>query len=339
MNSLIQFVQTHNADKATDIVLCPGKKSLFRSGFKWLASEGKLSDYDFDSIISSLSNEFNLDSQITFVSEESKSRFVRGEGFSTGGARGVHLRRHRSELPSWEEDLISHIVHDFASYPSGLSILFSPPGGGKTTTLRHIIRSGLSGIGNGPAVIDGLEGTYISQSHQNLFEASAPEFLGQTPCSFYYCDRVYEVSNIAAVVQKAVQGERVILTMNAKSIAQGLGSLMNLLKASGYEALAVQLPYVLNALSAQFLVEDRESQPLPIFEALTISPLLRQQLVKASDYERHSLIESAVLEPTAVSFNQSLLSHLLKRRIDIQTAFAVTNDPKLLNELMKKAGV
>lgn len=52
-----------------------------------------------------------------------------------------------------------------------------------------------------------------------------------------------------------------------------------------------------------------------------------------------NLLTQAPENSGILTLNQSLLQHLIRRRVDLKTAFEVSRDPDNLDQLLKKVGI
>lgn len=75
------------------------------------------------------------------------------------------------------------------------------------------------------------------------------------------------------------------------------------------------------------------------YEILLMTPALKEALAKEDFEEMEQSLRAADEESGVVSFNQSLLQLLLRRSIDIKTAFEATRDPVNLDQILKKVGI
>lgn len=74
-------------------------------------------------------------------------------------------------------------------------------------------------------------------------------------------------------------------------------------------------------------------------EVFLLSPALRRQLQEENLQGFEDVIMGGEETSGTVSLNQCLLQLLLRRRIDIKTAFEATRDPVHLDQILKKVGI
>ena len=74
-------------------------------------------------------------------------------------------------------------------------------------------------------------------------------------------------------------------------------------------------------------------------EILTVKPQVRELIEKEDVHGLERLVLQAPENSGILTLNQSLLQHLIRRRVDIKTAFEVSRDPDGLDALLKKVGI
>lgn len=74
-------------------------------------------------------------------------------------------------------------------------------------------------------------------------------------------------------------------------------------------------------------------------EVILSTPHLREILQREDFVALEELLRVGDESSGTVSFNQSLLQLLLRRRIDVKTAFDATRDPSHLDQILKKVGI
>lgn len=136
------------------------------------------------------------------------------------------------------------------------------------------------------------------------------------------------------------EGRLILLTQKSPSAVSALRRLLSLDFGAGRKHLLWRLCDQILLMAGQMKIAGLTAgEHLEAFEILLMTPALREALQE----ENFSLVEDYLKagDETSgtVSFNQSLLQLLLRRKIDIKTAFEVSRDPVNLDQILKKVGI
>lgn len=135
------------------------------------------------------------------------------------------------------------------------------------------------------------------------------------------------------------RGYFVIYSMRAPSVTNALRRCVSVLREKYAEHGAPRLAEVLSMASAQYPVEGSSGERVFAHEVLLMKPQVRA-LVEAEDLKGlESLMLTSAESSGVLTLNQSLLQHLIRRRVDLKTAFEVSRDPDNLDQLLKKVGI
>lgn len=137
----------------------------------------------------------------------------------------------------------------------------------------------------------------------------------------------------------AERGLFVIYSMKAPSLTNALRRCLSVLTDKCGVHGAPRFAEVLSMASGQYPVPGIAGEKVFAHEVLLMKPQVRS-LIEEGDIKaiEKMMINSA--ENTGIlTLNQSLLQHLIRRRVDIKTAFEISRDPDNLDQLLKKVGI
>ena len=220
----------------------------------------------------------------------------------------------------------------------GLFIVAGERRQGKTTLLHEILyNEQLSHLS--------LTGVHSPVQHQGLSDIESVIQLGVETIDFESNHILYEgiervivdnnsVKNWKKWIEMAEQGQSVIVTLSTNSVKTILNKLISDLDVNTN----IRLFNVLNGMVVQKLVGVNY---FPCSEILIIKEKQRDLL------KHHLLGQGGLLsinlgqefKDSYQSLNQSLIQKLIRRKIDVQAAFESSDDPELLDQMLKKMGL
>ncbi|UOF02399.1 type IV pilus twitching motility protein PilT [Bdellovibrio reynosensis] len=137
----------------------------------------------------------------------------------------------------------------------------------------------------------------------------------------------------------AERGLFVIYSMKAPSVTNALRRCMSVLSERYAEHGAARFAEVLSLAAGQYPVASLAGEKIFAHEVLLMKPQVRQ-LIEQEDIKNIDVLLTGSLENSGIlTLNQSLLQHLIRRRVDLKTAFEVSRDPDSLDQLLKKVGI
>ncbi|WP_373999378.1 twitching motility protein PilT [Bdellovibrio bacteriovorus] len=137
----------------------------------------------------------------------------------------------------------------------------------------------------------------------------------------------------------AERGLFVIYSMKAPSLTNALRRSLSVLGEKFGEHGAPRFSEILSLAAGQYAVSGLAGDKVFAHEVLLMKPQVRS-LIEAEDLKGlDSLMNHAQENSGILTLNQSLLQHLIRRRVDLKTAFEVSRDPDNLDQLLKKVGI
>lgn len=137
----------------------------------------------------------------------------------------------------------------------------------------------------------------------------------------------------------AEQGVFVIYSMSSPTIGNALRRLISALIPKSAHHGAIRLSEILSVVMAQYALPGLNGESAYAHEVLLMKPQVRTLLEKQDVRGIEELLASSSENSGMISLNQSLLQHLIRRRIDLKTAFETSHDPDALDQLLKKVGI
>jgi twitching motility protein PilT len=152
-------------------------------------------------------------------------------------------------------------------------------------------------------------------------------------------DDVNDDSSFLEALALAERGVFVIYSMRAPSmmnaIRRCLAVLTDRFGVHGSARFAEVLALGLGQYAMQGLNNDR----VFAHELLLVKPQIREALEQQNMAALQSVLTTAPENSGIMTLNQSLLQHLIRRRVDLKTAFEASRDPDNLDQLLKKVGI
>ncbi|QDK37353.1 twitching motility protein PilT [Bdellovibrio sp. NC01] len=137
----------------------------------------------------------------------------------------------------------------------------------------------------------------------------------------------------------AERGVFVIYSMKAPSLPNALRRCLAVLSERFAEHGAPRLAEVLSMAFGQYAMPGLGGERVHAHEVLLVKPQVRELLETQNMKQIESLLQVAPENSGLLTLNQSLLQHLIRRRVDLKTAFESSRDPDGLDLLLKKVGI
>jgi len=135
------------------------------------------------------------------------------------------------------------------------------------------------------------------------------------------------------------EGRTVIVHVSAPSLLSALHRVYGLAEQSHDSHLVWRLVDGLVLLVSQTRIANPHKEAAFAHEIVLVSPEVKQCLWSAQLSAFEELMKNAHENSGVVTLNQSLLQLLIRRKIEIKTAFEVSRDPVDLDHMLKKVGL
>ena len=345
MDSLIEnALQQAATKKAQEILIHPQQPLQFRVGRELIAMAQQISPAQTRQLISQILNDdekkslfenLKVDGVRTIGPVSFKFNFqVDFEGVA--GSLEIQNILPTSKMPRWP---FPQRIAESLGRPQGLNLIIGPRRSGKSEAIRNLVSS-LSGrqkvialYSDGEILGSQLNGNVISQ-----FSLQQLKTNGVLPS----CDLVVIDSNEPAFCETALQlaeeGRSVLLSLAFWNLQMGIQRFLDLC-AGDEKSTARRLSAVLQMALGVRLMPGIDSPLVGAYELLLGGPDI-QRAISENDFVTLNQMMKASGEKSGMSgMNQALFQLLIKRKVEIKTAFEFSPDPQELDQLLKKVGI
>lgn len=276
------------------------------------------------------------------------SRF-RANIFYQRGSISGSFRRIPYVVPPFDELGLPPLVGDFVNNPNGLVLVTGPTGSGKTTTIASLIdKLNTEKYGHIVTIEDPVEyihqhkGCIINQREvgpdTDGFAKAVKSLLRQDP-DYCLVGELRDIETIEEALKISETGHLVFATLHTNSTIQTINRIVTVFPPGQQERVRVVLSFVLQGILSQRLLPGVDGSLQLATEILIPTPAIRTLIRENKLHQVYGLMQTGQAKTGMVTMNQSLVSLLLKRKIDMKTAFAVSPEPEELDGLLKKVGV
>ncbi|MFS4460373.1 twitching motility protein PilT [Bdellovibrio sp. HCB2-146] len=137
----------------------------------------------------------------------------------------------------------------------------------------------------------------------------------------------------------AEQGTFVIYSMKSPSMENTLRRCFSVLHKNFGAQGSPRWAEVLSVVAGSYGMPGLSGERVFAHEILLVKPQVRSLLENEDCKGVLQALGQAAENSGLLALNQSLLQHLIRRRIDLKTAFEVSRDPDNLDQLLKKVGI
>lgn len=275
-------------------------------------------------------------------------RFRANFFFQRGAVSGV-FRRISEEVPDIDSLALPKALRDLVQYPSGLVLVTGPTGSGKSTTIAAMVdkinrelRGHIITIEDPIEYMHKHKSCIINQreigTDSASFRMALRQILRQDP-DVCVLGEMRDHESIEAALTVAETGHLVFATLHTNSAISTITRLVGVFPAEQQEKIRVQLSFVLNAVISQRLLPSSQGGMVPAIELLILNPNIRNLIRENKLHQIYGMMQVGQDKTGMITLNQSLLKLVMKRKIDLSTAFTASNDPEELDRLLKQAGV
>ena len=276
------------------------------------------------------------------------ARFRANYFFQKNSVSGV-FRRVPMTIPKFQDLGLPQAIADLCNLPYGLVLVTGPTGSGKSTTIASMIdKINTERFGHIITLEDPIE---FLHTHKNCivnqrevgtdtsaYKAAMKYLLRQDP-DYCLLGEMRDLETIEAALLTAETGHLVFATLHTNSAIQTINRIVSVFPGEQQERIRVLLSFVLQAVVSQRLLPSIQGGRVAAIEFLQLSPNIRHLIRENKLHQVPAMMQVGQERTGMVTMNQSLLNLLLKRRIDVKTAFSASPEPEQLDQLMKKAGI
>ncbi len=276
------------------------------------------------------------------------ARFRANYFFQRGAVSGV-FRRVPTLIPKFQDLGLPPAIGDVTNLNHGLVLVTGPTGSGKSTTIATLIdKINTERFGHIMTLEDPIE--FVHQ-HKNCivnqreigadsttFRTAAKYLLRQDP-DYCLLGELRDLESIEMGLTTAETGHLVFATLHTNSAVQTINRIVSVFPAEQQERIRVLLSFTLQAVISQRLLPSLQGGRVVAVEFLLMTPSIRNLVRENKLHQIPSMMQVGQETTGMVTMNQSLVNLLMKRKIDLKTAFAASPEPEQLDMLLKKAGI
>jgi twitching motility protein PilT len=175
--------------------------------------------------------------------------------------------------------------------------------------------------------------------HNNVFARREEKQVFLAGVDMIVFDGYEDDSTFEEALAYAERGVFVIYSMKAPSVTNALRRCLSLLTEKYGRHGAPRLAEVLSMAVGQYPVAGLSGEKVFAHEVLLTKPEVREFISEENLKSVEQLLINAAENTGILTLNQSLLQHLIRRRIDLKTAFEASRHPDNLDQLLKKVGI
>jgi twitching motility protein PilT len=268
--------------------------------------------------------------------------------FQRGSVSGV-FRRITNEIPDIESLGLPKSVADVTQYTNGLVLVTGPTGSGKSTTIASLVdkinremRGHIVTLEDPIEYIHDHKTCIVNQREIGIdsanFSSALRHVLRQDP-DVCVLGELRDLETIESALVVAETGHLVFSTLHTNSAVQTVSRIVNVFPAEQQDRIRVVLSFVLNAVISQRLMPSTKGGMVAAVELLILNPSIRNLIRENKLHQIYGMMQVGQDKTGMITLNQSLLRLILKRKIDLPTAFANSSDPEELDKLLKQAGI
>lgn len=276
------------------------------------------------------------------------ARFRCNLSYHMGTVSGV-FRRIAHKVPSFEQLDIPPQVRELTKVNNGLVLVTGATGSGKSTTLAALIdRINTEEHGTIVTIEDPVE--YL-HPHKNCvvrqrelgadthtFAGAMRSLMRQDP-DYCLVGEMRDLETIEATLTVAETGHLVFGTLHTNSAIQTINRIVTVFPGEQQERVRTQLSFALQGIIAQQLIPTVDGSVALAVEIMIPNQGIRNLIRENKMHQVMSMMQTGQAASGMVTMNQSILSLLVKRKIDLNNAFRASPDPDELDGMLRKAGI
>lgn len=276
------------------------------------------------------------------------ARFRGNIFFQRGAVSGV-FRRIPLEIPKLETLNMPQAIFDIVNLSSGLVLVTGPTGSGKTTTIasmldkiNHEQRGHIITLEDPIEFIHPHRMCVVNQREVGVdtdsYEQGLKYLLRQDP-DVCLLGEMRDLSTIETGLTVAETGHLVFATLHTQSAIQTMTRIVSVFPSGQQERIRVQLSMTLQAVVSQRLLPAIGGGMIAAIEVLVLNSGVRHLIRENKLHQIYGMMQVGQNKSGMITMNQSLLSLIMKRKVDIKHAFEQSPDVEELDTMLKKVGI
>lgn len=276
------------------------------------------------------------------------ARFRVNMFYQKGCVSGV-FRRVPIEIPEFKDLGLPSAIESVTNFQTGLVLVTGPTGSGKTTTIASLIdKVNRDRRGHIITLEDPIEFIHehrncivnqreVGNDTENFLKA-LKHLLRQDPdvCMF---GELRDAESMESALHVSETGHLVFATLHTNSAVQTISRIVSSFPGDQQDRIRAQLSFVLRAIVSQRLIAGEKGGQVVASEYLILTPGIQNLIREDKMHQVYGMMQVGQGKTGMMTLNQSLLQLVLKRQIDMRSAFNHSPDPEELDKLFNKAGI
>lgn len=276
------------------------------------------------------------------------TRFRANIFYQRGDVAGS-FRKIPIQVPDYRELGLPTIVGDLTRKKNGLVLVTGVTGSGKTTTLASLVdKINQEEYGHIVTIEDPIE--YI-HTHKNCivnqreigpdtnnFRHALKYLLRQDP-DYALIGEMRDVETMETALNIAETGHLVFATLHTNSAVHTIDRMVSMFPGEQQERIRNQLSFVLQGVICQELLPAVQGGRILACEVMIPNPAIRNLIREDKLHQIYNQMQMGQNQTGMTTMNQSIMNHLVKRKISMKVAFEASPDPEELDSMLKRAGL
>lgn len=355
MVSLLQLLKFATDQGASDLHLVAGSQPALRVNGRIVRvkSESMTKELTRKLCYSVLSDnqkaKFEEERELDFSFEvKNMARFRANLFFQRGSVSGV-FRKVPVTMPKFSDLAMPQGIGELTALPYGLVLVTGPTGSGKSTTIASLIdKINQESFGHIVTLEDPIEFIHphknciVNQREVGMDSASyadAMKYLLRQDPDVVLLGEMRDLETIEAALVTAETGHLVFATLHTNSAIATINRIVSVFPAEQQERVRVQLSFTLQAVISQRLLPALGGGRTVACEFLVMTPGIRNLVREGKLHQIESMMQVGQEKSGMVTMNQCLVQLVVRRKIDLRTAFESSPNLEQLEKMLKQAGV
>jgi twitching motility protein PilT len=279
---------------------------------------------------------------------KSMARFRANLFFQRGAVSGV-FRRIPLDIPDIDTLGLPRTVAEVVNQPTGLVLVTGPTGSGKSTTIAALVdkinrerRSHIITLEDPIEYVHPHKSCIVNQREIGIdtvsYRSALKHVLRQDP-DVCMMGELRDLETIEAALNICETGHLVFATLHTNSAISTINRIVNVFPSDQQDRVRTQLALTLNTVVSQRLVPGIKGGMALALELLVMNPNIRNLVRENKLHQVYGMMQVGQDKTGMVTLNQSLLQLVLKRKVEVRTAFMFSSDPEELDKMLNTAGV
>lgn len=355
MITLLQLLKFATDQGASDLHLVTGSQPALRVNGRILRVRSEVLTKEstrklcYSVLSDSQKSRFEEARELDFSFDVKNMARFRANYFFQKGAVSAVFRRVPVTIPKFQDLGLPPGVGELTNLPYGMVLVTGPTGSGKSTTIATLIdkinteRYGhIMTLEDPIEFVHGHKNCIINQREVGTDTASyrtAMKYLLRQDPDYCLLGELRDLDTIETGLLTAETGHLVFATLHTNSAIQTINRIVSVFPGEQQERIRVLLSFTLQAVISQRLLPSIQGGRVAAIEFMLMTPSIRHLVRENKLHQVGAMMQVGQEKSGMVTMNQSLVNLLVKRKIDMKTAFSATSEPEGLDQLLKKAGL